>query len=221
MVSQQRDSTDFNQRLDQSFFEYLSDARSETGTPYGPSEARRLLVSQNADDQAIVRAHVGDFVDSYVDQNFGAVNVPNVSEPSAASVNVGRDENIAEVQEVFNTGKEAIESQAPEPDITGKTTSIKSSNANVHENTSNALSERKAERDTTVPQKEEISEEAGKGVFEKTFTTSPDDLEAWTKQQTSSLNQSDNRSDFQGARENPVQNRRGSRRSLPKSGDDE
>jgi len=221
MVSQQRDSTDFNQRLDQSFFEYFSDARSETGVPFGPSEARRLLVSQNSDDQAVVRDHVGDFVDSYVDQNFGAVNVPNISEPSAASVNVGRDENIAEVQEVFSAGKETIESQAPEPDITGKASSIKSSNANVHENTSNALSEGKAERDTAVPEKEEISEEAGKGVFEKTFTTSPDDLEAWTKSHSDSQNESDNRSNLRGVRENPVQNRRGGRHAKPKSVDDE
>jgi|GEM_PF-3478049 len=221
IVSQQRDSADFNQRLDQSFFEYLSDARSETGTPFGPSEARRLLVSQNADDQAVVRAHMGDFVDSYVDQNFGAVNAPDISEPSATSVNVGREENIAGVQATFDAGREAIESEAPEPDISGKTSSIKSSNTNVRENTSHALSERKDERDATAPQKEEISKEAGKGVFEKTFTTSPDDLEAWTKAQSGSENQSDDRSNPGGERENPVQNRRRRDHStLPKSDDD-
>jgi len=221
MVSQQRDSADFNQRLDQSFFEYLSDARSETGTAYGPSEARRLLVSQNADDQAVVRAHVGDFVDSYVDQNFGSVNTPNVSEPSAASVNVGREENIADVQATFDTGREAIEAQAPGPDIDGSASSIKSSNANVRENTSDALAGRKAERDAATPQKEEISKEAGKGAFEKTFTTSPDDLEAWTKEQSSSQSQSDNTPNLQGRRDSPVQKRRRSRRPIPKSDDDE
>jgi len=220
MVSQQRESTDFNQRLDQSFFEYLSDARSETGTPYGPSEARRLLVSQNADDQTVVRAHVGDFVDSYVDQNFGSVNTPNVSEPSAVSVNVGREENIAGVRESFEAGREIIESQAPQPDISDKASSIKTSNANVRENTSDALSARKSERDAAAPQKEEISEEAGKDVFEKTFTTSPDDLEAWTKEQSSPQSQSDNTPSSR-RRDNPVQKRRRSRRPLPKSDDDE
>ena len=219
MVSQLRDSADINQRLDQSFFEYLSDARSETGTSYGPSEARRLLVSQNADDQAVVRAHMGDFVDSYVDQNFGAVNAPDISEPSATSVNVGRDENIAEVQATFDAGREVIESEAPEPDISGKATSIKSSNATVRENTSNALSGEKAERDAAAPQKEAISKEVGKGVFEKTFTTSPDDLEAWAKGQSISQNQSDNRPNLRGEKENPVQKRWRSRRALPKSDD--
>ncbi len=207
--------------LDQSFFEYLSDARSETGTPYGPSEARRLLVSQNADDQAVVRAHVGDFVESYVDQNFGSVNTPNVSEPSAASVNVGREENIAGVRATFDTGREAIEAQAPRPDIADTASSIKSSNANVREHTSEALSGRKADREAATPQKEEISKEAGKGVFEKTFTASPDDLEAWTKEQSGSQNQSDNTPNSRGGRENPVQKRRHSRRPLPKSDDDE
>ena len=222
MVSQQRDSADFNQRLDQSFFEYLTDARSETGTAFGPSEARRLLVSQNADDQAIVRAHVGDFVESYVDQNFGAVHAPDVSELSAASVRTGREGNIAEVRESFEAGREVIESQAPAPDITGKAAFIKTSNANVHENTSNALSERKADRNTVAAEKKEISEEAGKGVFEKTFTTSPDDLKVWTREHSGSKKQADNRSSIRGRQENSVQKRRRSRRRpLPELDDDE
>ena len=156
-----------------------------------------------------------------MDQNFGAVNAPNISEPSPSSVNVGREENIAGVQAAFEAGREVIEAQAPGPDISGKVSSIKSSNANVRENTSDALSGRKADRDAAAPQKEEISKEAGKGAFEKTFTASPDDLEAWTKEQSSSQSQSDNTPNSRGGRENPVQKRRHSRRPLPKSDDDE
>ncbi len=183
LVSQQRDSTDFNQRLDQSFFEYLSEARSNAGTPFGPSEARRLLVSQDPQDQAVVRSHVGDFVNSYVDQNFGAVKVPDVREPGAVSVISGREENIARVQEVYEAGREIIEGQAPQPDITGDGSFIEASAAEVRVGASTALSSEKAEMEATGTRKEEISEEAGEGVFAKTFTGSPDELEAWTQKQ--------------------------------------
>lgn len=99
LVSQQREGADFNQRLDQTFFEYLSEQRSDSGTEFGPAEARRLLVSQNPEDQRIVRQHANDFVDDYVDREIGPSRSVDLAEPPLNPSFNSRQDQVDHVQE--------------------------------------------------------------------------------------------------------------------------
>lgn len=180
-VAQARESADFNQRLDQTFFEHLAEQRSDSGTPFGPSEARRLLVSQDPADQAVVRSHLGDFIDQHVDENFGPQHSVDVQEPSAASVTAGRDESIANVRSTFEENSSAIAADAPRPQVAERAADIQSSAAGVRGEAAGALERGRAEQPEASHAKEEISEEASKGAFDKTFSSTPDELSEWSR----------------------------------------